>query len=137
MPVNIIRFERLAYLSLAISIVAVVLDNSVGPGDHLPSWAISFAVVATALIGGGLISATARLRKNWLRWVYAVLFMLAAAADVYLIPTALAAGGNVWVQALTLGSDILDIACVCLLFSAASGAWFRKTAVAYGSPATA
>jgi hypothetical protein len=63
--------------------------------------------------------------------------MVAVAADVYVIPTTLAAGGNVWVEVLTVGSDILDIACVCLLFSAASGAWFRGAAIAGDSPAAA
>jgi hypothetical protein len=137
MPVNIIRFERLAYLSLAISILAFVLDNAMGPGEPLAPLAMAFVILAVTAIGIALISATARLRKNWLRWVYAVLFVLAVAADVYVIPTTLAAGGNAWVQALTVISDTLDIACVCLLFSAASGAWFRNAAIASGSPATA
>jgi hypothetical protein len=137
MPVNIIRFERLAYLSLAISMVAFVLDNVMGTSEPLSPLAMAFVIVAVTAIGIALISATARLRKNWLRWVYAVLFMVAATADAYVIPTTLAAGGNVWVQALTVGSDILDIACVYLLFSAASRAWFGNAAIAGGSPATA
>jgi hypothetical protein len=119
-----------------ISMVAVVLDNSIGPGEHLPLWAIFFAVIATALIGGGLISATARLRKNWLRWTYAVLVVLGVAADAWTIPTEFAAHSPL-VHALNVGADILDIACICLLFSAAAGAWFRKTAVACGSQAAA
>jgi hypothetical protein len=136
MPINIIRFERLAYLSLMVSMVAFVLDNSMGAGEHLAPWVVAVAVVATTLIGGGLISATARLRKNWLRWVYAVLVALGVAGDAWTIPTAFAAHSPLF-QALTVGSDILDIACICLLFSAAASAWFRSTAVACGSQATA
>jgi hypothetical protein len=136
MPVNIIRFERLACLSLAISMVAFVLDNSIGPGTHLPPWAASFAVVVTVLIGVALIRATARLRKNWIRWAYTTFVVLGVAADAWMIPTAFTAHSPSF-HALTLGADMLDIACVCLLFSAAAGAWFRKTAVACGSPAAA
>jgi hypothetical protein len=136
MPVNIIRFERLAYLSLAISMLSVVLDNSMGPGTHQPLWATVIAVVATTLIGGALIWATARLRKNWIRWVYTTLVVLGVAADAWTIPTDFAAHSPLF-QALNVGADILDIACVCLLFSAAAGAWFRKAAVACGSPAAA
>ena len=137
MPISIIRFERLAYLSLAIGMLAVVLDDSTGSGEPLGPLAMAFLVAVVAMIGIALISATARLRKSWLRWSYAVLCMLAVAADAYFIPTALTAGGNPWAQALTVISDILDIACVCLLFSAASGAWFRNATIAGGSPATA
>jgi hypothetical protein len=137
MPVNMIRFERLAFLSLAIGIAAIILDNVKGPDEPLPPLAMTVLTLALTAIAIALILATARLRKNWLRWVYAVVCMLAVAADVYIIPTTLAAGGNVWVQVLTVGSDILDIACVCLLFSAASGAWFRRAATAGDNPATA
>jgi hypothetical protein len=136
MPVNIIRFERLAYLSLVISMAAFVLDNTMGPGEHLVPWVIFFALVLTVAIGVALIRATARLRKNWLRWVYAAFCVLGVAADAWTIPTAFAAHSPM-VHALNVGADILDIACICLLFSAAAGAWFRNTAVACGSQATA
>jgi hypothetical protein len=136
MPVNVIRFERLAYLSLVISMVAFVLHNTMGPGERLVPGAIFFALVLTVAIGVAVIRATARLRKNWLRWVYAAFCVLGVAADAWTIPTAFAAHSPM-VHALNVGADILDIACICLLFSAAAGAWFRNSAVACGSQATA
>ena len=135
MPVNVIHFERLAYLSLVISMVAYVLDNSSGAGN-LPSLATTLAVLATMAIGIALIRATARLRKNWLRWTYATLLVLGLAADAWTIPTSFV-GGKLWVQALTGAADIMDVVCIWLLFSAASTAWFRNTGIKCGTKAIA
>jgi hypothetical protein len=136
MPVNIVRFERLAYLSLVISMVAYVLENTMGPGEHSAPWVILFALVLTVAIAIAMIRATARLRKNWIRWVYTTFLVLGVAADAWTIPIAFAAHSSV-VHALNVGADILDIACICLLFSAAANVWFRNTAVACGRQATA
>jgi hypothetical protein len=98
MPINMIRFERLAYLSLVISLVAIVLDNATPNGAKLGPVALAVVVVVVFAFGGALISATARLRKNWLRWVYAGLFTLGVAGDIWMIPSAIAAGGNILAQ---------------------------------------
>jgi hypothetical protein len=38
MPINMIRFERLAYLSLVISLVAIVLDNATPTVPNSAPW---------------------------------------------------------------------------------------------------
>jgi hypothetical protein len=113
MPTNLIRFERLAALSLVISVLALALGSSMGSGQHPATWVsglvvsglvvVGLAIIATVSTGGGLISATARLQPDWLRWAYLVVFVLAVAADAWTIPTAFAAHSPL-VQALTVGA---------------------------------
>jgi hypothetical protein len=126
-PVNMTRFERLAYLSLVLSIAALVLDTKV----HTPAMLVFTVCIllAFAALQGGLIWATARFRKDWLRWVYAIQAISGVANYLWTVPTKFAVHST-WFQAITVGSHILDIACVCLLFSAASNPWFRSKAVA-------
>jgi hypothetical protein len=130
MPVNIIQFERLAYLSFLVSMVAFVVENPTSGGQQLGLWGLITTIAIVTALAVALISGTARLRKNWLRWMFSTFLLVGVAADFWLIPNALAAGGNVTVQALTVFADVLDLVCIYLLFSAGSDAWFRRTAVA-------
>ena len=127
MPVHMIRFERLAYCSLAIDLLVIVLENSTSAGLMLGIPALTSLVIVVAIIGAALISATAHLRKNWLRWLYSVLMVVGVTFDVWTVATTFPAT-SVLAQVLSVGSDVLDVICVCLLFAASSNVWFHKPA---------
>jgi hypothetical protein len=80
MPVNIIRFERLAYVSFATSMLAYALGHSMILGTRLVLWVAISGVLYIALI-----LATARLRKDWLRGGFAGFIVCGVAGDAWAI----------------------------------------------------
>lgn len=135
MPANLKLFERLAYLSVCVNAAIFSIENAAPGGAHFGLWtmvALMAATFATAVI---LISVTVRYRINWLRWLYASMLAVSAAASIWLIPEIFAKGGNVWIQILTASNIGLNLACIYLLFSRSSSEWFRGSAS--GNRATA
>ena len=75
MPGNVVWFERLAYVSLALALLVVALDfDNVAKAAPAPILvgALLFAIGLTAL----LIWLIARRRQNWGRWLFLALFVL-------------------------------------------------------------
>src|SRR5262249_26807252 len=118
MPTNIVRFERLAYLSLLLGMIAYTLMNSTPQGDDLSDRALVFVLMVIGAIGAVLISGTARWRKNWMRWTYSGVLLIGVAVDCYSIPVALANGALVAPQIMLVMTDVLDLTCIALLFTA-------------------
>jgi hypothetical protein len=80
MPKNLIRFERLMYLALAISVVSTGLGIIQEARADWARFVASARYLPLALAGisviGLLIWFTARRRKNWARWCLTALFIL-------------------------------------------------------------
>lgn len=75
MPINVTRFETLAYISIGIGVIVAALEyrrlsTIVNPAAVL---LIQFLVL---LLIVWLIWLTARRRKNWARWLFLIFFLL-------------------------------------------------------------
>jgi hypothetical protein len=128
MPKSIVWFERLAYLSLLLSILSQALHWSfvqAAFGDNFYVYPVSATI--TLVAQATLIFLTARRRTNWARWVWIVLsFVLSGFAAIAAImgtdagvdpdlPAALARYGMYAVAALS----------AVLLLMPDARAWFR------------
>jgi hypothetical protein len=124
MPTNIIRFERLAYISMIFGIFALGIDR-----NFRAEFGWTVVIVSTAItvaIGVALIFLAARRRKNWARWVFSIIAAVGAAFVAYSLWTEFSA--QPWVTGLNIVSTAFDAAAVYLLFSGDSQSWFRPTA---------
>jgi hypothetical protein len=115
MPANIARFERLAYLSFALFLLAGYLDQDYDPAGF----------VATGVLFGSisilLIWLTARRRKNWARWVYSILSAMGIAADTWGYFTSALDRADI----VMMCSDIALVAALYYAWGGSSGDWFR------------
>ena len=127
MPSNVSWFEKLMYTVLVLGLVNLAIDGqrlAAAPELRQIGGVAFLAVVAilTDLILILLIWLAARRRKNWARWVMAVLF---AVGLIPAIPTLAgvfqanpAAGGIMVVQ------SVLQIVALVLVFSGNARPWF-------------
>lgn len=117
MPTNIIRFERLAYFSLALFWMSSWLDTDLSAAASV---ALCIVVGAPSML---LIWLTARRRKNWGRWTLSILSVASIAVDV--------TGFFSWVptdraEIVLIGSDIVLAAALYCLWAGNSGGWFQR-----------
>jgi hypothetical protein len=128
MPQAIVRFERLAYLSLLLGVLAtsvlLVRDADVRRlVEEMPAAAIGTNVVPN-LVFLALIFAAARRRQNWARWLYSVL--VAVGLVIYIIVRHSSLGFDP-VTLLNAASGVTFIASVYFVFSRPSSSWFRAS----------
>lgn len=84
MPKSIAWFERLAYLSLVVGAVSLVLHWSLMQSTFSQhSYLYPVSAVITLAIQIMLIFLTARRRTNWARWMWIVLSFVPAALALY------------------------------------------------------
>jgi hypothetical protein len=78
MPRNVVRFERLMYLYLAIAIAAVLLYPSADTQRHFARSATVTIVAFVAVTGLYVLGiwSVARWRKNWVRWAGVIGFVI-------------------------------------------------------------
>jgi ABC-type dipeptide/oligopeptide/nickel transport system permease component len=124
MPTNIIRFERLAYISLVMGVVALGIDRNFRAEVGLTVVVVSTAIAVA--IGVALIYLAARRRKNWARWAFSIIAAISTAFVAYSVWTEFAV--QPWVTGLNIVSTAFDAVAVYLLFSGDSQSWFRPTA---------
>lgn len=124
MPTNIIRFERLAYISLVMGVVALGIDRNFRAEVGVTVLVVSSAIAAA--IGIALIFLAARRRKNWARWVFSIFAAVSTAIVAYSVWADFAT--QPWVNGLNVVSTVIDAVAVYLLFSGDSQSWFRPTA---------
>jgi hypothetical protein len=130
MPTNIIRFERLAYGSIAVVVVSWVWFVKDDVSDLL--FALPFIAIFT-LLWIALIWVTARRRRNWGRWLYSALIVSGVALEVLLDPTfkqisaALHMPPNpIAADVASVVYDLMAIASVYFLFAGDAALWFRR-----------
>jgi hypothetical protein len=120
MPTNVVRFERLGYLAMAISVIAAFFDTEARAEAGVIVLAIAVVLVSALMLS--LIYVAARKRKNWGRWTYAVLIALLMLQSLY----------DVWkhtqplVDGLQMVSALLAATAVYFAFTADSNRWFAR-----------
>ena len=112
-PQSIRWFEGLSIGSLLLALINVVFDPNI-------NWI--FAVVLDGIVIT-LILLVSRGRKNWARWLLAVLFALGLLSMILTLRATLAEEN----PAITLAFSLLLAAGLLLLFTPQSSAWFRKS----------
>jgi hypothetical protein len=125
-PGRVLWFERLFYLSAALSLVRFLLDRP----DHMPT--VSFVVLYILLmLQLLLIWLTARRRKNWARWVLLVFFVLWVTAGLVYDGVT---GGVGWKSPSTVSvvlrlAQLLfeDIGLILIFTGRSSRRWFMRT----------
>ncbi len=131
MPRTVVIFERLAYLSIFLGVLAAC--NGIYQASHqgLDAFNIDLVgagglvITASCMIDAALIFAAARRRQNWARWVYSVLLALAVVQEIV---TAVRSRDIIGFDPGTLlgaASDIAAIASIYFAFSRPSNSWFR------------
>jgi hypothetical protein len=131
MPQTVVRFERLAYLSIVLGVLAyynafyhgIALHQGLDIFDTL----VAGVIAAAYLIVAALIFAAARRRQNGARWVYSVLIALGVALNVGKVLKFRDVLGFDLVALLDAASDIAAIASVYFAFSRPSNSWFRSS----------
>jgi ABC-type proline/glycine betaine transport system permease subunit len=126
MPRNVVRFERLMYLYLAIAIAAVLLYPSADTQRHFARSATVTIVAFVAVTGLYVLGiwSVARWRKNWVRWAGVIGFIiglpfgLKEAVENYRANP----GGNIAVVV----EDVLQGLAFCFVFSGDARPWFRE-----------
>ena len=113
---------KLLWTSMAVGIAKILLDYA-----HLSALASAaftgFILVSTLALMAILIVMISK-GKNWARITYLVLFLLGLVPTLPVIMTEFARSPLVGI--LTVVQVGLQVYALCLLFSKAGGAWFRK-----------
>ena len=127
MPQTMVRFERLAYLSIVLGVLAYYKALLFFKGLDIFNTVLAGVTAARYLIVVVLIFAAARRRQNWARWVYSVLIALGVAFDIFRVLKFRDVLGFDLVASLDAASDIAAIASVYFAFSRPSNSWFRTS----------
>jgi Na+/proline symporter len=128
MPKNIVRFERLMYLTLGMGVIIAALQDSdvtdiVGMGM---GFALSIQVLVFAFLAL-LIWLTARRQQNWARWILAVSFFLGLPFDMIALPDTFRSDSLA--AALSVCQAVIQAIALYLAFSGRSRDWFRRHAL--------
>jgi hypothetical protein len=128
-PSNVIWFERLMYLSIAIGIANTALNWNRLVALTKRFGGVVFGVyvyVGAFAVMVSLIWLVARQAKNWARWLQLSLFVLGIPSDARLV------GHNLhdrpMVGALELVSTVLQVAALYLIFTGNAREWFMREA---------
>src|SRR5262249_28202342 len=132
MPVNIVRFERLAYVSMVIDIIVNLSDKT--NYEDISPYGVGAIMAVIAAIEFFVIWSIARRRKNWARWVYAVVPLLGVAGDVWSIVTFSVTPVIALLSALT---SVLVLYCVYCLFTGDGPGWFQRRSPVQNGPVAA
>jgi hypothetical protein len=127
-PSNVVWFERLMYLSIALGVINTALN-----WNRLVAMANRMGVVFVVFVGGfvfgmliWLIWLVARKAKHWARWVQLGLFVLGTPRDIRMVVHNLsdrpAAGTFGLVQ------FALQVAALILIFTGNARDWFKREA---------
>src|SRR6266436_8817865 len=119
MPKNIVLFERLAFASLAFSVLSDLLDKEL---QELGAVMLALLVVISVVLIGGLIWLAVRRRQTWARWVYSVLGVLLVIGAIYL--DFVTEAPDIWERLAGVLSALLMAASLYFLWSGDSAAWF-------------
>jgi hypothetical protein len=125
MPRTMVRFERLAYLSIVLGALPIVI--ALRQGLDFFNAIVAAGVSVAYLIVAALIFTAARLRRNWARWVYSVLIALGVALNIRTFLQYRDVLGFDLVASLDAASDVAAIASVYFAFSRPSNSWFRTS----------
>jgi len=125
MPQTMVRFERLAYLSIVLGVLPIFIGFH--HGLDFFNAVVAVVVDGAYLIVAALIFAAARLRRNWARWVYSVLIALGVAFSIRAFLQYRDVLGFNLVDLLDAVSDVAAIASVYFAFSRPSNSWFRTS----------
>jgi hypothetical protein len=133
MPKSVWWFEKLMWLSLLLGVVASWLDwgrimSQVQAAEAGMQDVAKITALVTLVIVFGvmllLIFLIARMRQNWARWVFTILFALGLPFTLMNIPATisadLAAGGLMLVQL------VIQVVAVVMIFMPSSRPWFAK-----------
>jgi protein-S-isoprenylcysteine O-methyltransferase Ste14 len=129
MPSNVRNFMLLAYLTLAIGIVTLVLHfdqiNAMAAAKGMTNIVIAVDVIIFGLFAA-LIGAASFGAQNWARWVYAVLFAIGLPFAIFGMPTMFQRDV---VQAVTgIIQMVLQAVAIFLVFTGNAKDWYRKPA---------
>jgi hypothetical protein len=128
MPSNVVRFERLMYLSLGIGIVVAALhyqsfSSEVGAflAPFLPFlWSLVFGVMVL------FIWLIARRHANWARWVLLIMFVAGAGSYVPVLSRMLQ--GDPLPGILSIIQYFIEGIALYLIFTGNAMAWFKSKA---------
>ena len=145
MPRSVWWFEKLMWVSLLVGVAKGVLDwdrmvlEAVrqGANAHIPAYylrtqiqAMSHVMVVIAVVAllvlVLIVWLIARQRKNWARWIFAVLFVLGVPFAFVQLPNVLSA--NPTAGALSLVQLVLQVAALVLIFLPDARPWFTRPA---------
>lgn len=129
MPRHVVLFERLMYASLAIGMLILALDGprkaelpEIRAAGGLP-FLIAGAVFILAIIAL-IVWLIARRRKNWARWLLAVLCVAGIVAAVPVFLDVL--NGNPAAAVLSGVQLILQLTALYYIFTGDAPPWFQK-----------
>jgi len=128
MPRNVVRFERLIYVSLVIGLIAALADFSrlTSLGPILSIIAGNVAGLAAMVLLTWLI---ARRRKNWARWVLLALYVIGlpfvlGGLFISEVGDVKVGRANLFVMSLVALQAIAQAAALVYVFSGEARAWF-------------
>jgi uncharacterized membrane protein len=133
MPKSVWWFEKLMWLSLLLGVVVAWLDwdriiseaqEAAGAMPIAVQTVSIFTIVITIAVMLGLVFLIARVRQNWARWVFAVLFVLGLPFVVLKLPADLSA--NPTAGALSVVQLVMQVTALVLIFVPSARPWFAK-----------
>ena len=126
-PSNVVWFERLMYLSIALGVINTALN-----WDRLVAMAKRFGGVVFIVFVDGfvfgililLIWLVARKAKNWARWVELGLFVLGTPSDIRMVVHNLS--DRPAVGTFGLVQFAIQVAALILIFTGNARDWFKR-----------
>jgi len=134
MPKSVWWFEKLMWLSLLLGALVTLLHRDriiartraagTSPDAALVTTMFSLVIIIAVMLA--LIFLIARVRQNWARWTFAMLFVLGVPFTVLTLATEVSA--NPAAGALSLVQLVIQVAALVLIFAPSARPWFAKHA---------